>query len=279
MTETQRSLKKRKPLIENVGIVFSHYGNKGRRQSMEDAHIIMDANDCIMKFPDLLKVNARLALFGILDGHGGSNVSQYVSENLPSILINNMLANGQDFTNGSKITTAITTSFSTMESMVRSQCEKEGWTDGSCCILAVFVNDVIYIANLGDSKAVLCRRLKKKGPPSLCTVPHVDVSGGNGGRASILSHTFPWDHHGSAIPPPPAAEYLALTADHKPALLSERERIEKCGGRVEGGRIMCSSGLTYLSLAVSRSFGDEAMKRFGATATHGYPHPMPPSHH
>lgn len=256
-----------------VGILFSHYGHKGRRQTMEDAHIILDESQCMMRFPDLAKINARVAMFGILDGHGGSNVAHYVNENLPGILINNLLENCKENTISTDITKCLSTSFTSMESLIRVKCEKEGWTDGCCCLLALLVNDMIYIANLGDSKAVLCRRVKTKGPASLSIVPHVDVSG-TGSRASTLCHTFPWDHSAAAAPPPPA-EFLTLTVDHKPSQLSERSRIENAGGRIENGRVVCSAGLTYLSLAVTRSFGDEAMKRFGATATRGRPPPPP----
>jgi protein phosphatase 2C family protein 2/3 len=36
----------------------------------------------------------------------------------------------------------------------------EGWTDGSTAVLALVLNDSIYIANTGDSEAVLGRRVK-----------------------------------------------------------------------------------------------------------------------
>ncbi|CAN1831576.1 Probable protein phosphatase 2C 28 [Linum perenne] len=34
---------------------------------------------------------------------------------------------------------------------------------GTCCLLAVICNETLYVANLGDSRAVLCRAVKATG--------------------------------------------------------------------------------------------------------------------
>ena len=59
-----------------------HYTSvKGRRNSNEDKHTII---------LNLKKVSEKLNainLFGIYDGHGGSNVSEYLAENIPTYYV------------------------------------------------------------------------------------------------------------------------------------------------------------------------------------------------
>jgi len=78
-------------------------------------------------------------------------------------------------------------------------------------VLLVLVNDVAHVANLGDSRAVLCRRRKSSTaplPPRAAPVGDDDV-GGSGGTSQAQRHTFPWRRGECARPPP--AEALPLT--------------------------------------------------------------------
>eukprot|EP01041_Mallomonas_annulata_P007911 gene7911-16196_t len=246
-----------------VQLDYSYFGHKGRRQYMEDHLILMDQNQCDILFPELKNHDVRVAMYGILDGHGGSNVGSFVKDKFPYLIVKCLLESGLESPNNAKISASLSTAFSSMEIMIRDKCNKESWTDGCCCVLALFVNNLMHIANLGDSKAVLCRRLKP-GQNASSLVPHTDVSGSNGNKTSIHSHKFPWDR--SEKPPPPAAEALSLTIDHKPSHITEKERIEKTGAKVENGRVIAGNSSLSVTLAVSRSFGDEAFKRFGVIA-------------
>lgn len=42
--------------------------------------------------------------------------------------------------------------------LVEASKNKPSWKDGSTAVILLVVDDVIYSANLGDSKAILCRR-------------------------------------------------------------------------------------------------------------------------
>lgn len=71
-----------------------------------------------------------------------------------------------------------------------------------------------------------------------------------------------------------SGKYRAVTADHTPASLGERERIESCGGEVSAfpdepppevsgkGRLFVA-GQMFPGLALSRAFGDLVAKSAG----------------
>ena len=85
--------------------------------------------------------------------------------------------------------------------------------------------------------------------------------GGDGSSGAQTKHKFPWNNqlsHAKCEPPPPA-DGMPLTQDHKPILATERQRIEKAGGQVSNGRV---NGM----IEVARSFGDMQFKKFGVVA-------------
>uniref|UniRef100_A0A2R5L8X9 Putative serine/threonine protein phosphatase n=2 Tax=Ornithodoros turicata TaxID=34597 RepID=A0A2R5L8X9_9ACAR len=78
-----------------------------------------------------------------------------------------------------------------------SSC-KPSWKDGTTAVTVLAIDNTLYISNLGDSKAILCRRNAESGK-------HV------------------------AVP---------LTKDHNPTDYEERMRIQKAGGNVRDGRVL-----------------------------------------
>jgi len=143
-----------------------------------------------------------------------------------------------------------------MDERSQALARAKKWTDGCCVVLLVVVNDMAFVANMGDSKAVLCRHRRPGKPAKGAPLSNEDV-GGDGSVGAHLCHKFPWNR--GECPAPPVADALPLTQDHKPILATERQRIEKAGGRIEGGRV---NG----AIEVARSFGDLPFKRFGVVA-------------
>ena len=237
-----------------VKICPVHYSHKGRRLTMEDSFIILTEDECKSRFPDVAS-QTRVALFGIMDGHGGRNVADFVRDELPNVIFTCFRSRGKDWATKKNVSAALALAFQQIQSSISEKYQSLGWSDGCCCVLALFINNNLHIANLGDSRAVLCRRIKKSGADNLVSsgerVVHV---ANNSNRPS--QHSFPWDRNESKSPAD--AEALTLTVDHRPSLLPEKERIERSGGRVEDGRVTGGG----LALAVSRSFGDCALKRF-----------------
>lgn len=186
---------------------------------MEDAHI-SDIS---------IGPNGTLHLFGVFDGHGGKEFSQFVKVHFTEeLLANKSLASGD-------IKTALIENFLRMDELAQEtagkvelkkyaklskeeddkqtkneknkqmeifkqlfdrkaqeDCDISKMTGCTACVCAIDQeNKLIYVANSGDSRAVLCKK-------------------------------------GVAYP---------MSIDHKPELDTEKNRIYKAGGSVVDGRV------------------------------------------
>lgn len=168
---------------------------QGEREDMQDAHIII--KDFAAQIPDLHPSIYRVSLYGVFDGHGGVRASRFASENLHKNL-------RDKFPKGDTVEKEIRKAFidafkKTDEDFLKlASKSKPVWKDGTTAILVLVVNEAMYIANIGDSQAVLCRYKE-------------DSS--------------------SCVPVP-------LSVPHNPSLYDERMRIQKQGGHVKDGRVM-----------------------------------------
>ncbi|KAL2457658.1 putative protein phosphatase 2C 46 [Forsythia ovata] len=100
---------------------------------------------------------------GVYDGHGGPETSRYINDNL--------FQNIKRFTaeQNSMSVDVIRKAFQATEEGFTSVVAKE-WpmkpqlaAVGSCCLVGVICNGILYIANLGDSRAVLGRVVRATG--------------------------------------------------------------------------------------------------------------------
>ncbi|RCV40774.1 hypothetical protein SEVIR_9G080700v4 [Setaria viridis] len=98
-------------------------------------------------------------LVGVYDGHGGVDASRFLRSRLfPHV---QRFATEQ----GGMSTEVIRRAFGAAEEEFHKQVRQE-WTKrprmaavGSCCLLGAISGDTLYVANLGDSRAVLGRRV------------------------------------------------------------------------------------------------------------------------
>ncbi|GIY17097.1 hypothetical protein CDAR_37781 [Caerostris darwini] len=170
---------------------------KGEREEMQDFHVLVD--DFHKQIPDLHSSISRVSYYAVYDGHGGIRASKFASNHLHQNL-------AQKFPKGSlsqiekEIKRTFTESFRKTDEEFLKQATrtKPSWKDGTTAIAVLVLQNILYIANLGDSKAILCRYNKKSGK-------YV------------------------AIP---------LSTDHSPQDYAERMRIQKAGGCVRDGRVM-----------------------------------------
>ena len=206
---------------------YAASGMQGRRHSMEDAHI------CHV-FPDM---NGH-ALFCVLDGHGGTEASEFASEELTRILcdtedwqsyaqkVTPYLRKGKpeprnrtmnDLTK--LLEKALIRAFAELdrelylEHFYGDEPEPSS-TAGSTAVVVLLTPFVLVCANVGDSRSVLA-----------C----------------------------SSTASPTSVTATPLSEDHTPILTTEKQRIEMAGGKVQLGRV---NG----ELAVSRAFGDFELK-------------------
>ncbi|ESO90482.1 hypothetical protein LOTGIDRAFT_123243, partial [Lottia gigantea] len=172
---------------------------KGEREEMQDAHNILD--NYTSQFTQLHPSVSRLGLYCVYDGHGGLRASRFASQKLP-LLLQHSFPTGTVTVVEKEIKKCFIEAFKKVDEeflqMAIGGKNKPSWKDGSTAVCVLVINDTLYIANLGDSKAVLCRYNK-----------------------TTSKYTA-----------------VALTTDHSPSLYQERIRIQKAGGTVRDGRVM-----------------------------------------
>ncbi|KAL5228478.1 hypothetical protein ABZP36_016743 [Zizania latifolia] len=113
---------------------------RGRRASMEDFYDIKSS-----KIDD-----KQINLFGIFDGHGGSRAAEYLKEHL----FENLLKHPAFITDTKS---AISETYRKTDSdflYAETNTKRE---DGSTASTAIFVGNHLYVANVGDSRAVMSK--------------------------------------------------------------------------------------------------------------------------
>ncbi|KAK4337365.1 hypothetical protein RND71_043322 [Anisodus tanguticus] len=114
---------------------------QGWRLNMEDAHT------------QILKLgpeSAECSFFAVFDGHGGSAVANYASNELHKKFISM-----PEYLNGD-IKEALSKCFLEIDNDMLSDPVVNDQLAGSTAIVVVIKDDTIYIANLGDSRAISC---------------------------------------------------------------------------------------------------------------------------
>ncbi|CAN7987379.1 unnamed protein product [Ixodes pacificus] len=170
---------------------------KGERDEMQDSHVIQDAFHA--EIPHLHGSIRRLSYYGVFDGHNGCRASRHAAQYLHRHLAARFPKGDMEHVE-KEIKRSIMESFKkTDEDFLRraGSC-KPSWKDGTTAVTVVAINNTLYIANLGDSKAILCRY-------SAATQKHISVP---------------------------------LSKDHTPTEYAERMRIQKAGGHVRDGRVL-----------------------------------------
>ncbi|AQK89014.1 probable protein phosphatase 2C 52 isoform X1 [Zea mays] len=113
---------------------------RGRRASMEDFYDIKAS-----KIDD-----KQINLFGIFDGHGGSRAAEYLKEHL----FENLMKHPEFMTN-TKL--ALSETYRKTDSEFLDAERNTHRDDGSTASTAVMVADHLYVANVGDSRAVISK--------------------------------------------------------------------------------------------------------------------------
>ncbi|CAD5181049.1 probable protein phosphatase 2C 59 [Musa acuminata AAA Group] len=112
----------------------------GKRSSMEDFYETrIDSVD-----------GEIVGLFGVFDGHGGAQVAEYVKQNLFS----NLLRHPKFITDTKS---AIADAYNHTDAEFLKSENSQNREAGSTASTAVLVGDRLLVANVGDSRAVICR--------------------------------------------------------------------------------------------------------------------------
>ncbi|RCV21814.1 hypothetical protein SETIT_4G167900v2 [Setaria italica] len=178
----------------------------GRRSTMEDCYDIK-----------LTKLDGHsVNLFGVFDGHGGNLAAEYLKDNLFKNLMKQ-----PEFLTDTKL--AISRGFLETDGDILETISSSFRDDGSTALAAVLIGKHLYVANVGDSRAVASKASKGKVPAR--------------------------KKRPKSVP---------LSKDHKPNRKDERKRIEDAGGVVIWDDTWRVGGI----LAMSRAFGNRMLKEY-----------------
>ncbi|XP_042036357.1 probable protein phosphatase 2C 59 [Salvia splendens] len=127
-------------LSQNGKFSYGYASSPGKRSSMEDFYETrIDGVD-----------GEVVGLFGVFDGHGGARAAEYVKHNLFSNLIRH-----PKFISDTK--SAISDAYSHTDSEFLKSENNQNKDAGSTASTAILVGDRLLVANVGDSRAVICR--------------------------------------------------------------------------------------------------------------------------
>lgn len=186
--------------------------NQGTRNYMEDRSIVVQD----------MRISPRLdvSMFGVFDGHRGSNCAQYLLEQLPFVIKQNLMSDAKnqpvDIENLDNmfefLLGALQYSCSKLDANFLEKLKNQAFKRGSTCVTVLIIGDHLICMNVGDSRAIMSRN----------------------------------------------KQVIQLSRDHKPNDPLEKHRITQAQGIVEGGRVCID--LNQGGLTTSRSFGDFDMK-------------------
>jgi serine/threonine protein phosphatase PrpC len=155
----------------------------GVREYNEDAYLI--ANDLLAAFKESSygqpqtawkqeDADHSLGLFAVFDGHLGNQAARFAVEILADFIHDQLQmesngnGNGHNFLGGnsgdspfspSSVESVLLQAMIKMDDRFCQLCQEDGrdWESGATALVAMFVNEHVVIANLGDCRGVLCR--------------------------------------------------------------------------------------------------------------------------
>ena len=133
--------------INNIIKSFAVNSYKGllRNYNEDKVSIILTIN----KPKNYMKKNwPKISLFAIYDGHGGNKCSDFLRDNLHNYIVkNNYFPHKPEL--------ALKYAFEKAENEFIKKAINEKDKSGSCSLVALIIDNIIYIANCGDSRALI----------------------------------------------------------------------------------------------------------------------------
>lgn len=133
---------------------------RGKRPTMEDRHVVMGNLWAVVSgAPENLP---PCAFFAVYDGHAGVRVAAIAESMLHAVLAKLLVSlTPTQLQSDDLVIAAIMSAFEQTEAEVDRRAKPKGepqWEDGSTACTVLVLGDKLYSANLGDSRAVLCRK-------------------------------------------------------------------------------------------------------------------------
>jgi len=140
---------------------------QGRRWNMEDTHVIIDDVSKILPTNRETLHHNTFAFYAIFDGHGGKQCAILAEKELHQNILKN-----PDFLSGNDIEGAIIKAFKETDDYIGKMAQQEGWNNGSTAVVVIIIDDTLWIANIGDSEAILARKKDKSTVPVVLSKIH-----------------------------------------------------------------------------------------------------------
>ena len=146
--EEGKKKKKRSPIkgegsSRRIGIASC----EGCRDSMEDAHLATNIRFTVNH------IDHTVLVFGVFDGHGGTEASVFVKQNLDQYLKEAFESNNQENLTEEGVFKALKACFEKL-----GEDYTGGDETGTTATVAILLGDKIWVANVGDSRTILVKQ-------------------------------------------------------------------------------------------------------------------------
>lgn len=137
----------------------------GVRYSNEDSYLIvndlLDGSSLTEADSFFRFFSEKRSLFAIFDGHCGNHAARFAAEKLRDILVEESRGierddNGQN--DDPQVRKILNTAISRLDREFCELCSVGGrqWISGSTAIIAIFLNEKLFVANVGDCGGIIC---------------------------------------------------------------------------------------------------------------------------
>ncbi|PKA61467.1 Protein kinase and PP2C-like domain-containing protein [Apostasia shenzhenica] len=209
---------------------WGSFATCGRREKMEDAHFLL---------PQMCN-NKDVHMFGIFDGHRGAAAAEFSARALPGFL---------QMSGYNSRLNALAESFVKTDVAFRKElalhCNskriaQKDWHSGCTALIALIVRDILFVANAGDCRAILCRA----GHPFPLSKEHLASCLEERGRVMNAGIGVKWQVDTWRVGPAALQVTRSIGDDDlKPAVTAEPDIIETILSIEDEFLVMASDGL------------------------------------
>eukprot|EP01147_Barroeca_monosierra_P000027 gene27-3423_t len=138
-----------------MSAVSAAASRKGVRDEMQDTHVMLDDTSTMFDIPYAKTVR----FYAVYDGHAGSNASKYCAQNLHYNLFDRLPTDVSEKGFGGRMKKCLTETFATTDRnfLQEAASQTPAWKDGCTAAAVVILDDVIYAANVGDTRSCVGR--------------------------------------------------------------------------------------------------------------------------
>lgn len=140
-----------KPFFNISGYASNSYNGKIKSYNEDMVKIIVNYHKNTI--PNNLFFAPNISYFGVFDGHGGDKCSKFLKNNLDNILFNTPTFPNNPIESIRLAFLGAESEFSRFAIQNGNLVDKSG----SCALIALIINDILYAINLGDSRALYSR--------------------------------------------------------------------------------------------------------------------------